>query len=369
MRLSLLISCVGAIGVFAAACRPISTQQPVVSPQFSAAQTCDHTSSGAAFVAAKVFKLSANFVPTSLSPPAPADIVGSVTQADPYWNDFVAAFTAAASSLKDKLCGLDGVFVVQNACPPTGCTADDVVRNSWGFRTPTTPPQRYIATSASLWQSGSAPAFVDFENLRLQALVDRLDPVNGPNWFKLVSSRPLFQSASPNTSTMTLLAILAHEYGHVFWYDAFVSPPGGAFNLNVSGFCPPNGFYTANAWGAGNQSISVPSPGRWVAFGQRFPTQIHSPDLSGALFTQLSRGNFAQAVTALSAIFLDRDLAATLASFTAIEDFVETYEWFQLISAMPPLTELTIKIGPLQPINVVQRITNKPGVRRKMACF
>jgi hypothetical protein len=85
--------------------------------------------------------------------------------------------------------------------------------------------------------------------------------------------------------------------------------------------------------------------------------------------THLSQGNFGSAGSDLSAIFLNGDLVGTLASFSAIEDFVEIYEWYQLTHASPPLADLIIQIDNLPQINVVRFISNKPGVKRKMACF
>jgi hypothetical protein len=368
MKLTALIWRIGAACVLLAGCQQASTQslRPTAVP--AVAQTCDRTSSGSTFVAAKVFKLSAAFDPTPLLPPSPQDIMGNVVPTDPYWQDFVDAFTAANVVFKDQLCSLDGVFVVQSTCDQPTCQADDVIDHSWGFRQKISQPKRYIATSATLWQNGTAPSFNAYENMRLQAMMQKLDRTNGDNWFKLSSLRPQFQPASPNSTAMTLLAILAHEYGHVYWYDKFVSPPGGPFKPNASGFCPPKGFYTANSWGNGNSSINVPST-RWITFGQRLPTQVHNPDLSGKLLAYLSQGNFGSAGIALSDILVNAGLSGVLASFSPIEDFVETYEWLQLISANPPLTDLPVQIGNLPSFNVVRWIASKQEVKRKMACF
>lgn len=108
---------------------------------------------------------------------------------------------------------------------------------------------------------------------------------------------------------------------------------------------------------------------RWILFGQRFANQIHNPDLSGNLLADLSQGNFGAAGSDLSKIFLNGDLAGVLASFSAIEDFVKTYEWFQLINATPPLTQLTIQIDGFPQVNIVRWIASKPGATRKMSGF
>ncbi len=374
MRVSALLIDIAVVCFFAVACGPISTQYPVASSP-APALTCDRNSSGSDFVTARVSKLSASFDPTKGMPPIPGDIHGSVTPADPYWSDLVAAFTAATPTFKDKLCSLNGVFIVESTCDQTACQNADVINHSWGFRQQASSPQRYVATSASLWQGGSAPKFIAYEKMRLMAVLQALDPINGANWFELPNLQPQFKSASPDTTVMTVLAVLAHEYGHVLWYDEFVVNPNGTPNPGGAAYIQPSsalfcsgGFYTPNSWGPGNDSIRVPST-RWIEFGQRFPDQRHDPDLSGFLRTDLSQGNFANAAKDLNAIFLNGNLAGTLASFSAIEDFVETFEWFQLTNASPPLTDLAIQIDSLPLVNIVRWIASKPGVIRKMACF
>jgi hypothetical protein len=48
---------------------------------------------------------------------------------------------------------------------------------------------------------------------------------------------------------------------------------------------------------------------------------------------------------------------------------VEAYEWHVLLSAKPPLTDLTIQIPSYPPYNLVSGIANKAGLKRKLACF
>ena len=105
------------------------------------------------------------------------------------------------------LCDKDfNVLIVQNTCPQSGCTADAVIKNSWGFRQQTASPKRYIATSAMLWQNGSIPTFSAYENVRLPAVLQRAD-ANAKNW----PNPPNFPAAStsPDMPVMTLLAVLA----------------------------------------------------------------------------------------------------------------------------------------------------------------
>jgi hypothetical protein len=353
--------CLGLTFSIVTACGPASTEIPVTEKSAPVSQTCDYGSTGNDFASAKVFLLSSAFDPKSGAAPSPSEIVRHVLPTDPYWNDLTAGFDAAPDFFKDKLCGLDGIFVVQNTCAPTGCTADDVIDHSWGFRQQTGPPKRYIAASAALWKNGSVPVFSAYKNLRLRAVLTRLH-ANGRNWFNLPGSqRPQFASASPDTAAMTVLAVLAHEAGHVLWFDVFVPEPGGPFN--AANFCGGR-FYARAVW----PQIAVPS-GRWVDFGQQLANQPRKPDHAGILQTHLSRANFRQARGGLQSMFHDTEAPGALATFSPIEDFVEAYEWHVLLSARPPLTDLTIQIPGYPPYNLVSGIANKPGLRRKMACF
>jgi hypothetical protein len=196
--------------------------------------------------------------------------------------------------------------------------------------------------------------------MRLSVLLKQLNR-NAAAWFSLLGSRPHFGPASPDTSTTTVLAILAHEYGHVYWYDAFVSPPGGSFD--GSRFCGGK-FYSPDAW----TSIAVPRS-RWIAFGEQIETQSHRPNRLPELAGHLARTDFGQAGETLRMILTDKELVSTLANFSPIEDFVESYQLFVLRSANPPLASFTIQIDGLQPFDILRQIVDKQGLKRKLACF
>src|SRR5689334_15460260 len=115
MKLGGLI-CVGLASLIVAACAPAATEPPLTERPAPVVQTCDHSSNGNDFVSAKVFLLSPAFDPKSGAAPGQSEIVRHVVPTDPYWNDLTAAFDAAPGFFKDKLCSLDGVFVVQNTC-------------------------------------------------------------------------------------------------------------------------------------------------------------------------------------------------------------------------------------------------------------
>jgi hypothetical protein len=153
-------------------------------------------------------------VPTSFDPtsatgtppasgPAPANIQA----------DLLAAYNAAPAYFQTQLCGLDGIFVTAGS-------------QSWGYRN-INDGRRYIAISMSLW-SPSGPITLDHYQNR----------VFGPplSWRSSTDpSPPTYLPATPNDGTMTVLAALAHEFGHVFWSDTLVFPRGT--NPHSSRFC------------------------------------------------------------------------------------------------------------------------------------
>ncbi len=164
-----------------------------------------------------------------------------------------------------------------------------MVANSWGFRDQSA--DKYIATSAALWKNGAhAPVLIDYETMRLGELLNQVSGQNVPNIGRYVL-------ADANGSTMTVLAALAHEFGHAYWYDAFVvksdgSPyPGGPGNFTI--FC--NGKFYLGAGGHGSWAMPVTfsqnSP-RWIEFGE-IRNSHQSDDVSiSELISNLRSGNY-----------------------------------------------------------------------------
>jgi len=129
---------------------------------------------------------------------------------------------------------------------------------------------------------------------------------------------------------MSVLAVLAHEFGHVYWFDAFVTPAGGSFAN--SSFCGGI-FYPGGNWG--KIQVGVPNSGghRFVFFGDTlsYPGS-YVPGLPNTLHSIYSGGNWASA----------------LAAFSPDEDFVETFELRVLLKA--GLTGLQISTDSIVPV-------------------
>ena len=146
------------------------------------------------------------------SEPVPSrDSVGT-----PYSNDLADAFDAAPQQFKDELCKLNMVFVDRS----------NQDRYGWGFweatdQRPHGKPQKFIGISSEVWgDQNPAPRLTnrlsDGETNVLQALLD--------SWTNTPDYQPYDGTAgtNPDTPQMALLAILAHEVGHVLSYREHV---------------------------------------------------------------------------------------------------------------------------------------------------
>jgi len=54
---------------------------------------------------------------------------------------------------------------------------------------------------------------------------------------------------------MSVLALLAHEFGHVYWFDSFVPNAGGPF---VNNFCWGGNFYPSGELGREPDILTIP---------------------------------------------------------------------------------------------------------------
>ena len=281
-----------------------------------------------------------NPVPFVLKPYAPATNATPQTDQNHPSNsdvqkDLAAAFAAAGTDFHSKLCGLDGIFIdpAGSADPGPGNTYDPTTCNlsgalitgySWGVRTYSPNPDpgmRYIGLSLGLWnhknpnlpkkyrwscflpQKVCAPPFSSFHAAFLDAVINVPSPNSGHGLFS-VSVTPSTVASNP---AMSVLAVLAHEFGHVYWFDNFVPSPGGSFANNFCG----GTFYPSGYWGGSLITFPPPQSGRFVFFGDTSTySGSHVPGLPGTLHSIYGGGNWASA----------------LAAFSPVEDFVETFE-------------------------------------------
>jgi hypothetical protein len=158
---------------------------------------------------------------------------------------------------------------------------------------------------------------------------------------------------------MALIAVLAHEYGHVYWNDVLIDPPGTT-NPNYERFCP--GIFPTMSWNGRPQSV------KWRGFADVAdspadlsddPNDPNPPDPTagdpGSQDVRVDRIITAQALNTKAGfkrarrlmtrlLALRRPWASMFAAFSANEDFVETFTLYVLMNASTRLTQLEISI-------------------------
>jgi len=293
--------------------------------------------------------------------------------------DLTAAFQAAPPFFRAQLCGLQGIYI-----NPAGCSGFDpstcgslseigIADNSWGFREPSRG-DKYIALSLGLWKdnrctdarSVCAAPFKLFETRRLLALLARTaEPAEKDSRQTALGDRlprlspPSFE-VSPDTPAMSVLAALAHEFGHVLWWDTFVQPPGSVQGPNTAAFCDGS-FYPSGAWQG--RKVTLPD-GRWVGFGD---IRLQPDNSDVLLFSQsLRSANYARAFDGLHRIYSNGRWASALAAFSPDEDFVESFQRFFLLNA--GLQQTAITSGKYSD-SVVRNGNVAPLVQTKLQCF
>ena len=290
--------------------------------------------------------------------------------------DLVAAFMANPAFSKNELCKLDGIFINRLQCSsyaPSSCSTmldSDVAANSWGLRTPSN--KKYVAISLGLWRGNQcpkgsgqaicAPSFTQFHQRLAKALLDKTAgmPVN--------ISPPTFQ-ASTNTSGLSVLAALAHERGHIYWWETFVQPPGSTplattLMSEANAFCGGT-IYPGGRWHG--MPVGLPRH-RYVQFAD---LSSNSPVNVANLPTLLQQsGNpiYANiAIGIIDGIYNGGQYPSLLAIYSPDEDFVEAFEWSVLRNA--GLRDASVNITGAGRSILQGGVADMRGTERKLACF
>jgi hypothetical protein len=296
--------------------------------------------------------------------------------------DLNNAFNFAPAFFQQQLCHLDAVFINPAGCSnfnssnvcTNSLTPLQTIENSWGFReqpnqfAPGATPShygRYIAMSAASWSAlgTQAPKYSAFEQILLQQLLP----------WPAGNHPPTYSPATPNSSALTVLAALAHEFGHVFWYDNFRPTPGGVYDFNT--FC--QGKFFDDTW------EQVDPPPIWRKFGE--PQNSHKnydmqiSQLALAIDQGISSTDFTEANTQLRRIYIaEAHWPSLFGAFSPDEDFVETFKLYVLTNAATgPLTSLPLNFYDNNGVVIhtedipkdLQDSTKKLGLRRKITCF
>jgi hypothetical protein len=284
----------------------------------------------------------------------PAGTGTSIDPASNYATNLVDAFLLAPPSFQNRLCSLTGIFV--NG--PVNCPGfADCFGNSWGYRV-WPSKETYVAISAGLWNGtcldGSSPySYHCYET-------DLLNTVVG--WQGSSPPPPQYgaANAAADTLDMTILAALAHEVGHVRWYEVITPNGPGVASYDPNAFLctsnPGTPSFFSYSW---KQSVQRPPP--WRLFLTRdkrkngfgapdrhlFPPEIKDID------NAIDHGHMTSALIDLEQLYQPAQPWATyFGAISPDEDFVETYKFYILTSAQPvpslnegPLTSLPIVLN------------------------
>jgi hypothetical protein len=295
-------------------------------------------------------------------PISPKTVPGNLTQ------DLANAFNAAPDFFKGQLCGLAGLYIDPTGCDgydPSTCnrlTDVDITEYSWGFRK-YPAGEKYIGMSLGLWGNGGhPPSFDQFQTRRLRALLTTLSPKEA-----LDHNPPVHRPGPPlsNLATTTVLASLAHEYGHALWFDTFIVKSDGTPNPGgpavIGPFC--GGTFYSSSW---QDEVNL-SDTRWIDFGDIRNTH-KTPGINiDDLRSYLKQQNFNVADNFLQRIYASDEWSSLLAAFSPDEDFVETYQLYVLLWSNPNLRSSIVIMG--NSYDVPGSWMNRATLRNKMSCF
>lgn len=239
-----------------------------------------------------------------------------------YKGDLGTAFDAASDQFRARLCGLDGIYV-QNS-------------DSWGWQQKqnvTFGNGRIVAISASLWSG--PPTYSQYETDLLRRVLPKQDAYYS-NAMSCDNSVPPNCLSVDNMATK-LLAVLAHEVGHIRWRD-----PALINHAQPGNFCGglfygswKNPVHAQLRWRnllTRNERDIVRGNGYWRDAHKGTPhiDTIDDDVDHGVDPSQLVADLFAPT----------QPWASGLAAISPDEDFVETYRFTVLTTARTPLTSV-----------------------------
>ena len=324
--LSLLCAGIVIAGCFACAPPPaMAFSGP--SPLPIASPTCP----GDSTFLSHVLLVSAGYDPSNnVANPPPPGIGTPIDSNSPYAPALVNAFQLAPTAFQSRLCSLTAIYIngPANCGSLAACTG-----NSWGYRPANASNQSYVAISAALWTlpcaDGTTPYVLScFES-------DLLDAALGLPAANAQKPRHGHANSEAENFYMTILAALAHEVGHMRWFQYLNPNQPGTPNYNPNSFCASGiqpGFFTYSWQGPQAQGgITVPSS--WLPFGYRDPTNLHLPgDPQTATIDYYIRNNdLRNAAPLLDRLYLNGDpWPSFFSTLSPEEDFVETYKFYVL---------------------------------------
>jgi hypothetical protein len=240
---------------------------------------------------------------------------------DPYCTSLLNAYNAESLTFQQQLDGLTNVFIDQSG----SCSGQSAcVQHSWGLRDRQTG-KTFVALPAGLWDSSNdVQNYSDFETTLVT---------------QLLGFSPIAVAPTPNTQNLTVLAALAHEMGHLKWWEKKVE------TLNCSN--PPSGAtrkFADNTWIRHNNATP-----KFQYFGVEHPGNAPM----GGVDKNVIRNDPPNQLPSDLAILYDGLWASIFSTVTPDEDFVETYKLWALASAGLSSIKVTWT-GQTTPVEVFQ---------------
>ena len=222
-----------------------------------------------------------------------------------------------------------------------------------------TQQAKHISISQQVWNSMTTTPYATYETSILNSLLNN-PPLPLPSvtqWMGQLSYAAYPDPApSPAPSTpnaIAVLAILAHEIGHILWWDKNVGNRTcvKASQSRFSNYSWPSnqvahGFHRLGQQDKQNRTTDRPDKDD-VLLDFRYDNPPGS-------------SNYPDAVADLQTMYLSGNWASLFATVSVDEDFIETYKLWILtnINNLGPITSLHINIPSLSAIDILSRFNN-----------
>ncbi|MBV9018143.1 MAG: hypothetical protein JO058_21040 [Alphaproteobacteria bacterium] len=242
-----------------------------------------------------------------------------------FTSDLGAAYCAASSTFQKQLTDLTAVFI--SCLDPSNCvpSGQNIFLGSWGYRenaaTQSALQHTYVALSADLWPTTLKQPPMKYSQFEY-VLLDNLLQIPPPP-----ASQPVTIYANPDTPALTVLAALAHELGHIYWWkldaENFDCPHNLGFFSDISWKSPPDPTLRFHKFGVEQSPNSAGKGGSVPKSGHNHKDQVKKD-----IPTNSSHAN-----QDLDNIYDNGYWASMFATVTPDEDFVETYKLWALTAA------------------------------------
>jgi len=281
-----------------------------------------------------------NFTATKAAGYQPPRCKGAAADVNPAYLKLIeSAYDIAPPAVKRNLCKLTHVFVITADSYPVSTPLEALGR--WeSYDLGVNGMNMYMAIPYDMLDAASGPASLAAEE---NALLFKLLNVSPPR-----KSLPSFTDGPPsNASKAAILAVLAHELGHIILADTNADEPNPVSPVRP---CPRpkqgcfNGDFLGSAGEHRGWNQNKFSPRRWITFGDGHGN-AHQSSIRKFEDLRVEAGNPKNDGGTSADIqgIYNKDFVSVFAAVSPEEDFVETFKYAALADA--PLTNLAITFG------------------------